>query len=146
MVAAKCYFRSCLAILGICFFPGCIPIPAPPHGLGVVPDMDAIKSFRLQNSTRADVLLKLGEPRYRLDGDRFLIYEWEVAYGYLVIGGPGAAFPLPVSFPHYLCLEFGTDSRLVRQDHLIGSIYGKPDKAIKKCMNPSEVLDDVEAK
>jgi hypothetical protein len=146
MVAAKRYFRSCLAILGICFLPGCIPIPAPPHGLGVVPDMDAIKSFRLQHSTRADVLLKLGEPRYRLDGDRFLIYEWEVAYGYLVIGGPGAAFPLPVSFPHYLCLEFGADSRLVRQDHLIGSIYGKPDKAIRKCMNPSEVLDEVDAK
>jgi hypothetical protein len=72
-----------------------------------------------------------------------LIYEWDVAYGWLLIAGGAYA---PIIFPHYLCLEFGADSRLVRQDHLIGSIYGKPDKAKKKCMNPSEVLDEVDAK
>jgi hypothetical protein len=143
MVAANRCFRSYLALLAVCFFAGCIPIPVPPHGFGVVPDMVAIESFRLRDSTRADVLLKLGEPRHRLEGDHFLIYEWDVAYGWLLVYGGGYG---PITFPHYLCLEFGSDSRLVRQDHLIGSIYGKPDKAIKKCMNPSEVLDEVDAK
>jgi len=82
------------------------------------------------------MLLTLGEPRYRLEGDRFMMYEWDVAYGYLVIGGPQAAYPVPVVTPHYLCFEFGADGRLVRRSTLSGAIYGKPDRAIGECMHP----------
>ncbi len=82
------------------------------------------------------MLLTLGEPRYRIEGDRFLMYEWDVAYGYLVVGGPQAAYPVPVVAPHYLCFEFGADGRLVRRSTLSGSIFGKADEAIGECMHP----------
>ncbi len=121
---------------------GCVPIPVPPHGLGVVPDRNSVASFSTGASRRADVLLKLGEPRYRLDGDRFLMYEWDVAYGYLLVGGPGAATAVPVVAPHYLCFEFGPDASLVRKTEITGSIYGKPDEAIGQCMNPAENVDE----
>jgi len=90
---------------------------------------------------RSDVLLSLGEPRYRLDGDRFLMYEWDVAYGYLLFGGPGASAVLPLAAPHFLCFEFDENARLVRQLALSGAIYAKPDKAIDKCMHPSGASD-----
>lgn len=92
-------------------------------------------------SKRSDVLLSLGEPRYRLEGDRFLMYEWDVAYGYLLIGGPGAGAALPLAAPHFLCFEFGKDARLVRKFTLSGAIYDKHDNAIKKCTHSSEAGD-----
>ena len=93
---------------------------------------------------RSDVLLSLGEPRYRLDGDRFLMYEWDVAYGYLLFGGPGAGAVLPLAAPHFLCFEFGEDARLVRQLTLAGAIYAKPDKAIDICMHPVGASDEAD--
>jgi hypothetical protein len=90
---------------------------------------------------RSDVLLTLGEPHYRLQGDRFLMYEWQVAYGYVFIGGAGAGAIFPATAPHFLCLEFGEDTQLVRQSTLSGSLYTKPDKAIESCMHPAEASD-----
>ena len=119
---------------------GCLPVPAVPHGLGVVPDKKAFESLCPGTATRADVLLLLGEPNHRLDDDRFLMYEWIVAYGYVIVGGYTQAYPFPVTAPHYLCLEFGADSRLVRREHLTGSLYAKPDKAIRRCMQQPEEL------
>lgn len=128
-----------LLILGLTA--GCLPIPVPPHGMGVVPDRNAVDSFSPELTRRRDIVLKLGEPKYRLEGDRFLMYEWDVAYGYLLFGGPGAGAILPVVAPHYLCFEFGPDGRLIRKEELVGSIYSKPDRAIAKCTNPSENID-----
>jgi hypothetical protein len=120
-------------ILGAFLFAGCLPLPTIPHGLGVVLDKEEFESLRPGEATRADVLLNLGEPRHRLEKDRFLMYEWTVAYGYVIVGGGYQAYPIPVTAPHYLCLEFGPDSGLVRREHFIGSLYAHPDKAIRKC-------------
>lgn len=117
---------------------GCLPLPTPPHGLGVVLDEESYERLRPGEVSRADVLLALGEPRHRLGGDRFLMYEWAVSYGYVVVGGATQAYPIPVTAPHYLCLEFGDDSRLVRREKLTGGLYAKPDRAIERCMKPKE--------
>jgi hypothetical protein len=135
-----------VVILGFSLMAGCIPIPAPPHGLGVIPDKEGFESFRIDVSKRADILLVLGEPQYRLDEDRFLLYEWTVAYGYLLIGGPGAGAALPVTAPHFFCFEFGSDSKLLRKEHLVGSIYGGPEKVQKRCLNPSAAEIESDAK
>lgn len=142
MDVASFILRPAARILVAGLVAACLPIPVPPHALGVVPDRDAFASLAVGMSRRADVVLTLGEPHYRLDGDRFLMYEWTVAYGYLIFGGPGAAAALPVSAPHYLCFEFAPDGRLVRKDELAGAIYSEPDKAIDKCVHPSETVDE----
>jgi hypothetical protein len=92
-------------------------------------------------STRADVLLSIGEPAYRLEGDRFLLYEWAVAYGYLLFGGPPVTFPFPVVAPHYLCFEFGQNGELLGKAKIVGRIYADADAAIRKCTNPPASLD-----
>ncbi|MDH3454642.1 MAG: hypothetical protein OEL80_05790 [Desulfuromonadales bacterium] len=127
-----------LLLLLLLLAAGCIPLPAPPHGLGAVLDEESFEKLRPGAASRADVLLALGEPRHRLDGDRFLMYEWSVAYGYVIVGGPAQAYPIPVTVPHYLCLEFADDGQLVRSSQLTGGLYAKPDQAIAHCTHPQE--------
>jgi hypothetical protein len=127
-------------LVGALFLAGCLPIPVVPHGLGVVPDKDAFKSLCSGASTRADVLLLMGEPKHRLD-DAHLMYECDVAYGYVAIGGGYSSVIIPVKAPHYFCFEFGPDSQLVRCEHLVGSLYGKPVEAMGKCMKVPEKPD-----
>ena len=128
--------------VGILLLSGCLPVPTLPHALSVVPDKDACEALVIGEATRADVLLLMGDPRYRLEDDRFFMYEWTVSYGYLIVGGYMQAYPIPVIAPHYYCLEFGNDSRLVRREHLIGALYGKPEKAKRKCMKLPEEQDE----
>ena len=125
-------------LCGVILLAGCLPVPTIPHGLGVVLDKEDFESLRPGEVTRADILMNLGEPRHRLQGDRFFMYEWTVSYGYVIVGGGYQAYPFPVTAPHYLCLEFGTDSKLVRQERITGSLYAKPDKAIQKCTGQQE--------
>jgi len=141
MAADKWLSLPGLVLVGALLLAGCLPIPVVPHGVGVVPDKDAFKSLCSGAATRADVLLLMGEPKYRLD-DAHLMYEWDVAYGYVAIGGGYSSVIIPVMAPHYLCFEFGPDSQLVRCEHLVGSLYGKPAKAMGKCMKQPEKPDE----
>jgi hypothetical protein len=125
-------------LFGVFLLAGCLPVPTIPHGLGVVLDKKDLESLRPGEVTRADVLLRLGEPSYRLEEDRFFMYEWTLAYGYVFIGGGYQAAGFPVTAPHYLCLEFGTDSNLLRREQITGSLYSKPDKAIQRCCHQKE--------
>jgi hypothetical protein len=142
MAASNLIFMGLPVLIGMLLLAGCLPIPTVPHGLEPVPDQEAVDSLSPGVSTRADVLLLLGEPKHRLDDDRFFLYEWDVAYGYVIVGGYTQAYPVPVAGPQYLCFEFGPDSRVVHREHLIGSLYAKPDKAIRKCMKLLEEPDE----
>lgn len=124
------YLLLCLLVTG------CIPVPTPPHGIGVVIDEKAFKALLPGEATRADLLLTLGTPQYRLAEDHFLLYEWDVAYGYVIVGGYTQAYPIPVTAPHYVCFEFADDGLLIRRDTFTGGLYAKPDKAIERCMHP----------
>lgn len=120
-------FRKALLCV-VFILAGCAPTI--PHGLGRVYDRKVYEILHPGEATRTDVLLTLGEPLYRFEEDRFFMYEWVVVYawGYIPYG-----WFFPVYAPHYLCLEFAPDSSLVRREHFIGSLYGKPEKAIQKC-------------
>ena len=142
MGASKQLSASPLLLLVAISLVSCIAIPTPPHGLGVVPDKEAFESLRPGEATRADALLLLGSPKYRLADDRFLMYEWLVAHGYVAVGMYGAGTGFPVAVSHYLCLEFDADSRLVRRTHFSASPFAKPDEATVRCTKPTEVLDD----
>lgn len=133
-------------VIGALLLSGCLPVPTLPHALSVVPDKDACEALVIGEATRADVLLLMGDPHYRLDDDRFFMYKWTVSYGYVIVGGYMQACPIPVTAPHYYCLEFGPDSRLVRREHLIGALYGKPERAKRKCMQLPEEQDESEKK
>lgn len=121
-------------------FGGCLPVPTIPHEVGVVLDKDTFESFQPGVTTRADVLLNFGEPKYKYEDDQYLIYEWHVVYGYVVVGGYTAAYPVPVSAKRYLCFEFGADSYILRREYFTGSIeaFAESDEAIEACTNGKE--------
>jgi len=92
---------------------GCILIPTPSVvGYSVITDK-TIESLEPGKTTRADVLLKLGEPGERLENDRIFVYHWEQVAGFGI--GPTA-----LTNDHYLALEFGPDKRLKRVKEFSG--------------------------
>jgi len=92
---------------------GCILIPTPSVvGYSVITDK-TIESLEPGKTTRADVLLKLGEPGERLEDDRIFVYHWEQVAGFGI--GPTA-----LTNDHYLALEFGPDKRLKRVKEFSG--------------------------
>lgn len=71
---------------------GCLIVPTPEHGLasgkGAV-EPDTLHQFHVGKSTRADVLLRLGEPSERRGNDRVFVYAWEVVRAWWFVGGAG---------------------------------------------------------
>ena len=90
---------------------GCVLIPTPSVvGHSVIPDK-TVESLEPGKTTRADVLLKLGEPSERLENDRVFVYHWKQEAG---IGMIPTALGGTITNDHYLGLEFGADNRLKR--------------------------------
>jgi outer membrane protein assembly factor BamE (lipoprotein component of BamABCDE complex) len=84
---------------------GCILIPTPSvSGYSVITNK-TIESLEPGKTTRADVLLILGEPGERLEDDRIFVYHWEQVAGFGMV-------PTSLTNDHYLALEFRPDNRL----------------------------------
>ena len=95
---------------------GCMLIPTPSvSGYSVITNK-SIESLEPGKTTRADVLLKLGEPGERLENDRIFVYHWVHVAGY----GMGPNDAGSIKNDHYLGLEFGPDSRLKRVKEFSG--------------------------
>lgn len=89
-------------------------IPTPSHGgVGVI-TKETIESFEPGKTTRADILLRLGDPDKRLKEDRFFVYQWKRIHWYFFVvlfnkGNEGS-----IRYWHYLGLEFMPDNRVKR--------------------------------
>jgi outer membrane protein assembly factor BamE (lipoprotein component of BamABCDE complex) len=140
MVAGKKVLILGFFLVGTVFIKGCMVVPTVPHDIGVVPDKEAIKIMIPGETTRADVLLLLGEPMTTLNDDQFFMYKWEKAYGYFFIAIQGG-FGGPITESQYLCIEFGPNSLLVELKYLSG---GRG--AIKRCMGVSDEQNDANPK
>jgi outer membrane protein assembly factor BamE (lipoprotein component of BamABCDE complex) len=98
---------------------GCIIITTPSHGGDGVITKETIESFEPGKTTRADVLLRLGDPAIRREEDRFFAYQWTRRSGYWAVGlplpmGPGPSTGGPIRRSCYLGLEFTPDNRVKR--------------------------------
>ncbi|HMK14382.1 MAG TPA: hypothetical protein VK460_05155 [Burkholderiales bacterium] len=92
---------------------GCMFIPTPSvSGYSVITDK-TINSLEPGKTTRADILLKLGEPGERLGDDRIFVYHWEQVAGIGMV-------PTSLTNDHYLALEIGPDNRLKRVKEFSG--------------------------
>jgi len=79
---------------------------------------EAVRKIEPNTSTRADVVLLLGNPDERVEDDRFFVYDWHETHavlGFIVAAG-GAANGIAVVFGEnrVLLLEFAPDGRVVR--------------------------------
>jgi outer membrane protein assembly factor BamE (lipoprotein component of BamABCDE complex) len=104
---------SLLALTGL-GLSGCIIIPTPSHdGVGVI-TKETIESFEPGKTTRADILLRLGDPAERLEEDRFFVYQWKRIHGYFFAGGGYSGVAAVLLATHSLGIEFTPDNRLKR--------------------------------
>lgn len=78
--------------------------------------------LKVGQTTREDVLLRLGEPDEVLGGGKVLVYHWTEARGYLILGGYGGGAIIPFRGHRAVRLEFGPDARLVH----LGFERGEP--------------------
>jgi outer membrane protein assembly factor BamE (lipoprotein component of BamABCDE complex) len=76
-----------------------------------------IESLEPGKTTRADVLLKLGEPGERLKNDRIFVYHWQQVASFGMIP---TALGGSMTNDHYLAFEFGPDNQLKRVKEFSG--------------------------
>lgn len=106
----------------------CIYVPIPASELrspkGVI-DKKTIKSLKQGESTRADLLLLVGEPDARYEQDRYFVYEWEASEALVVVPGAGDT----VSIKHYFCVEFDENNRIKRCGHIKSGLFKNTNEA-----------------
>jgi len=109
---------------------GCY-IPTHEHGKGIIPE--EVMNFLVPGkTTRADVLLKFGDPMQRIEKDRYFIYHWKIIDGYWAIGSTA----VPSEEINYLCLEFTPDDLLKRWKHFEGGyLLNHPEKQVSEWLN-----------
>lgn len=117
----NCIFRLLVIKVFALIISGCIvlPIPTPEHGgSGVLPDDEETLNniLKVEQTSRADIILQWGSPSETFENERFLVYEWLRVRGYLLwfIGGQSGGIGGAPSWgaKHYLCLEFNSNSLL----------------------------------
>ena len=93
---------------------GCvIVLPSPPVKLNEV-GAETLARLRPGNTTRVDVLMALGDPTKRLDGDRVFFYDWEEIHWVGAVGVPGGGEPFAIGDTHRLAIEFSADGTIAR--------------------------------
>ena len=106
----------------------CIYVPVPASDLrsvlGVIPN-ETIKSLKVGETTREDLLILVGDPDELYEHERFFIYQWEILEGVFVVPGGGDA----VYKVHYLCVEFDEKNRIKRLAHIKSGFFKSLDKA-----------------
>jgi hypothetical protein len=97
-----------------------IPLPGPGPG---APSVDVLHRIEPGVTTRADVLLALGDPDFRLEDDRYFVYDWTETHAVMGViiayGGAGGGVAAAVGDRHALAFEFAPDGRLARLNQFV---------------------------
>ncbi len=104
----------------------CFSFPVPSFDLksahGVVPE-EVLQKIKLNETSRADLVLLIGGPDITYEGERYFVYQWEATEGVVVV--PFGAGELPKR--HYFCVEFDKGNKIKRFKHIqpgyIDSLY-----------------------
>jgi len=110
--------KRTMYLVALAAIAGCVIVPTPgtvyEGSRRAVIAEDVIVSLKPSDTTREDVLLRLGDPTERVEGDRFFIYQWTTGDITVVIFLPGAVAGGPIPTNHLLSLEFSPSNRLIR--------------------------------
>jgi len=88
---------------------GCL-VPTPPHGGFGVITSESIEFIQPAKTTRADVLLRLGNPNHRSD-EQFFVYRWTRVHGFVSVGFAGGG---DIQKEHFLAIEFAPENHVKR--------------------------------
>jgi outer membrane protein assembly factor BamE (lipoprotein component of BamABCDE complex) len=98
-------------------------IPVPVQEVSNEVSEQSLAAIEPSASTRADVLLLLGEPTIRGDGDRHFVYSWRKSHG-----GALVAFPYPVGGGvgkscHCLVIRFAPNGGVAKVKVFHGEVH-----------------------
>lgn len=118
------------------FNSSCVYVPLPAHDLtnGVINE-ELIKSLKPGETTREDLLLRVGAPDTEYEQGRYFIYEWAATEGIFVYYGGSSKDQIVI---HYFCVVFDEDNRIKRFAHFKSGFYFKSDLLKSKV----EALDE----
>ena len=111
--------KRTMYLVALAAIAGCVIVPTPgmlyEGSRRAVIAEDVIVSLKPSDTTREDVLLRLGDPTERVEGNRFFIYQWTTGDITVVVLLPGgAAGGIDKTKNHLLSLEFSPSNRLIR--------------------------------
>lgn len=110
-----------------------LPVPLPNIPSRAFSD-ETLKSVHL-GTTRADVLMTLGNPDRRTEGDRYFGYWWTVGEFATILAVPSIGGVTEVySRPHMLMLEFDPDGRVKRMQKLSKESFPLLDREVDEWM------------
>jgi hypothetical protein len=134
--------RLAALLLLVSLLQACI-LPTPSETLHAVPEQ-AAGAFVPGTSSRADVLLRLGDPSCRGEHDSYFVYEWEKTHGGVVLGYP---LPFAGAFEvscHCLVIRFLPDGLVADLKHFDGDVQwlGFPGVQTEsgRCKRDSELM------
>ena len=108
---------------------GCIPLPIPHASLEVGPVPDRIVAhIKSVTTTRADVLLLLGDPIVRGPDDTYFVYTWAYQRGGVMVIGLTGGGPFPLGdVQEYSCralaVRFAATGQVERAEVFEGSVH-----------------------
>ncbi len=85
---------------------------------------DVIEPLMVGKSTRADVLMALGEPPIVSVDERYFAYMAGQLHAVLIVGGGYSAHAVPISTTHFLVVEFAPNGTISKLDSVTGSLKG----------------------
>lgn len=104
-----------LAFLAVAIITGGCPLILPmPYQINA-PAEEIVQMIKPQVTTRTDVLMTLGDPNFRLEDDRFFVYDWAETQAVVgIILGPNLGVGTELGSLRALAIEFVPDGRVAR--------------------------------
>lgn len=119
--------------------PSCVILPVPPvHSGNARTNVDATTPARFLpgQTTRAEVILALGEPDAVTSNERAMAYRTEKVRAIVVVGGYATGAAAPISKDDYLVFEFDGRGRLVSSRTTSHWGHGNPEKTLGTQASP----------
>lgn len=85
---------------------------------------DVIEPLKVGKSTRADVLMALGEPPIVSVDETYFAYRAGQLHAVLIVGGAYSAHAVPIATTHFLVVEFAPNGTISKLDSVTGSLKG----------------------
>lgn len=96
----------------------CLIVPLPSHREEgrVFIKPETIAFVVTGQTSREEILLRLGDPDAVALDQAVFIYEWTPTVGYAAVGGPGAAAVSNIQDKHFYLVAFGKDNKVIRHE------------------------------
>lgn len=132
-----CRWLPALLLCASVSMTGCAVVPVIPPAEGY--SLETPEDLVIDESTRAEILMRFGCPDSRHHGDRYLVYGWDELHAlgiwFLFWLGGGAE---PIGDTHRLVLEFSTDGRLVRKAEVSAFVNSRADRKVRQWIEKAE--------